>query len=346
MRLGVDLRDLTPKVRISLEELSGKALAVDAYNALYQFLSIIRGITGEPLTDKQGRITSHLTGLFYRSINMMERGIKLVYIFDGKPIALKKIELRKREKIKEDAQKKYKEALEKGEIEKAKSYSQMTSRLNDEMVEDAKRLLSTMGIPWIQAPSEGEAQAAFMVARNDLWAVASQDYDSLLFGAPRFVRNLTISGRRKLPRRNAHVEIAPEFIELNSMLSELKITREQLIDIAILLGTDFNPGGIKGIGPKTALKMIGEHKSLEKIISELKDVEDATELINIRNIFLNPNVTADYKIEWKNPDEDDIISFLCRERDFSDERVKNALRRMEESIKEIRTTRTLESFFG
>ena len=343
--MGVDIGEITTKRKMSLEDFSGKTLAVDTYNTLYQFLSIIRSATGEPLADRSGRITSHLTGLFYRTINMIEREIKLVYVFDGEPPTQKETTLKRRGKIKEGARIKYEDALKKGDIEGAKRYAQMTSRLKDDMVDDSKRLLTTMGIPWIQAPSEGEAQAAFMVARGDLWAVASQDYDSLLFGAPRLIRNLTISGRRKLPKKSVYVEIEPEFIELQRMFSELNITREQLIDIAILLGTDFNPGGIKGIGPKTALKMIRELNSLEKIIPEL-EVKDPEKLIEIRDIFLDPKVTSDYKIEWKEPDIKDIIRFLCDERDFSEERVKNAIGRMVEGIKKIRTKTTLETFFS
>ncbi len=344
LRLGVDIGEITSKRKMSLEDFSGKTLAVDAYNTLYQFLSIIRSVTGEPLADRSGRITSHLSGLFYRTINMIEREIKLVYVFDGEPPTLKDATLKRRGKIKEGAQIRYEDALRKGDIEGAKRYAQMTSRLKDEMVEDAEQLLTAMGIPWVQAPSEGEAQAAFMVTRGDLWAVASQDYDSLLFGAPRLVRNLTISGKRKLPKKSVYVEIEPEFIELQRMFSELNITREQLIDIAILLGTDFNPGGIKGIGPKTALKMIREFDSLEKIIPKL-EVEDPEKLIEIRDIFLNPKVSSDYIIEWKEPDIKGITQFLCDERDFSEERVKNALERMVEGIRKIRTKTTLETFF-
>ncbi len=329
---------------MNLEAFSGKTLAVDAYNTLYQFLSIIRSITGEPLADRSGRITSHLSGLFYRTINMMEREIKLVYVFDGEPPTQKATTLKRREEVKEEAQVRYEGALRKGDVEGAKRYAQMTSRLKDEMVDDAKRLLDAMGIPWIQAPSEGEAQAAYMVSRGDLWAVASQDYDSLLFGAPRLVRNLTISGRRKLPRKSVYMEIEPEYIELQRMFSELNITREQLIDIGILLGTDFNPGGIKGIGPKTALKMMRESNSLEKIIPKL-EVEDPEKLIEIRNIFLNPEVSSNYEIEWKKPEIDSITHFLCDERDFSEERVKNAVDRMVESIRKIRTKTTLDTFF-
>lgn len=329
---------------MNLEGFSGKTLAVDAYNTLYQFLSIIRSVTGEPLADRSGRITSHLSGLFYRTINMMEREIKLVYVFDGEPPTQKATTLKRRREVKKEAQVKYEDALRKGDVEGAKRYAQMTSRLKDEMVDDAKRLLDAMGIPWIQAPSEGEAQAAYMVSRGDLWAVASQDYDSLLFGAPRLIRNLTISGRRKLPRKSVYVEIEPEYIELQRMFSELDITREQLIDIGILLGTDFNPGGIKGIGPKTALKMMRESNSLEKIIPKL-EVEDPEKLIEIRNIFLNPEVSSNYEIEWKKPEINSITQFLCDERDFSEERVKNAVDRMVEGIRKIRTKTTLDTFF-
>jgi flap endonuclease-1 len=248
-------------------------------------------------------------------------------------------------KTKDEAQIKYEEAIKKGRIEEAKSYAQMTSRLKDEMVEDSKQLLSLMGIPWIQAPSEGEAQAAFMVSRGDLWSAASQDYDALLFGTPRLVRNLTISGRRKLPKRNAYVEIEPEYIELQNMLTELNISRNQLIDVAILLGTDFNPGGVKGIGPKKALKMIKDSNTLEKIITKL-DFENPEKIMEIRDIFLNPKVSVDYGIEWKDPRNEDLIQFLCNERDFSDERVNNALERMKQGIIKIKTKTTLESFFN
>jgi len=341
----VDFGDITSKKNIGLEDLCGKTLAVDTYNTLYQFLSIIRGPTGELLKDRTGRVTSHLSGLFYRTVNMVEREIKLVYVFDGEPPVLKEAELKRRVKTKDEAQIKYEEALKKGQIEEAKSYAQMTSRLKDEMVEDSKQLLTLMGIPWIQAPSEGEAQAAFMVSRGDLWSVASQDYDALLFGTPRLVRNLTISGRRKLPKRNAYVEIEPEYIELQNMLTELNISRDQLIDIAILLGTDFNPGGIKGIGPKKALKMIKDSNSLDKIITTL-NFENPEKIIEIRDIFLNPEVSVDYGIEWKDPRNEEIIQFLCHERDFSEERVNNALERMRQGIIKIKTKTTLESFFS
>jgi flap endonuclease-1 len=343
--MGVDLGDLIiTRKKISLEDLSGKAIAIDAYNAIYQFLSIIRGVAGEPLKDREGRITSHLSGLFYRTVNLLENGIKPVYVFDGKPPSLKEAEIKRRMKIKEEAVIKYEEALRKGDLEEAKRYAQMTSKIGDSMIEDAKRLLDALGVPWVQAPSEGEAQASCMAIRGDVWGVASQDYDSLLFGSPRLIRNLTLSGRRKLPKKNVYVEVELELIELDKVLKELEITREQLIDIGILTGTDFNPNGIKGIGPKKALKIIKENERLEFVAKKL-NVEKVEELIKIREIFLNPEVSLDYRLEWKTPNINDVIGFLCHERDFSETRVKNALERIMLGIKEAKAKKTLEAFF-
>ncbi|MEM4246081.1 MAG: flap structure-specific endonuclease, partial [Candidatus Bathyarchaeia archaeon] len=229
--------------------------------------------------------------------------------------------------------------------ESAKRYAQMTSQLKDEMVEDAKRLLTHLGIPWVQAPSEGEAQAAYMASRGDVWAAASQDYDSLLFNSPRLVRNLTVSGRRKLPGRSAYVEVEPELIDLASVMAELGVSRQQLIDIGILVGTDFNPNGVKGIGPKTALKLIKEYGSLEGV-SEAKGLTLPENFRQVREIFLSPRVTAEYRLEWSEPDTDGVIGFLCRERDFNEDRVKSALSRIGETLRKARGKSTLESYFG
>lgn len=343
--MGVNLGDLIPKRKIGFEELSGRAVAIDAYNALYQFLATIRGASGEPLMDRKGRITSHLSGLLYRTSNLVERGVKPVYVFDGEPPALKEAELKRRMKIKEEAVVKYEEALKKGDLEGARRYAQMAARLKDEMVEDAKRLLSLLGVPWVQAPSEGEAQAAHMAAKGDVWAASSQDYDSLLFGAPRLVRNLTITGKRKLPKKSAYVEVEPELVELGRALKELGLTREQLVELGILVGTDFNPDGVKGVGPKTALKLLKEHGSLEKIASSKLGALPEN-VPKIKEIFLKPKVTDEYKLEWREPNVEEAVEFLCRERDFSEDRVRGALERMIEGLRAVKEKRTLESFFG
>jgi flap endonuclease-1 len=343
--LGVNLRDLVPKIPVRLEDLNGKSIAIDAYNALYQFLAIIRQPDGTPLKDNTGRVTSHLSGLLYRTSNLVELGIKPIYVFDGVPPALKEVEIKRRMKAKEEALIRYEQALKEGKIEEARMYAQATSRLKDYMAEDSKRLLDLMGIPWIQAPSEGEAQAAHLVRRGDANYCASQDYDSLLFGAPRLVRNVTISGRRKLPGKNVYIEVIPEVVELEQVLKECGITHQQLIDIGILIGTDFNPEGVKGLGPKTALKLIKEHGSLENALPHLKSAEFPVEPQRIREIFLNPKVTDNYKIEWREPDVEGVINFICRERDFSEERVRKALDKMQKGITKLKGKTTLEKWF-
>jgi flap endonuclease-1 len=344
--LGVNLRDLVPKVTVRLEDLSGKSIAIDAYNALYQFLAIIRQPDGTPLKDSSGRITSHLSGLLYRTSNLVELGIKPIYIFDGTPPALKEVEIKRRMRAKEEALIKYEQALKEGKIEEARMYAQATSRLKDYMAEDSKRLLDLMGIPWIQAPSEGEAQAAHVVKRGDADYCASQDYDSLLFGAPRLVRNVTISGRRKLPSKNVYIEVTPEIVELEKVLKECEITYEQLVDIGILIGTDFNPEGVKGLGPKTALKLIKEHGSIEKALPNLKEAAFPVDPQKIREIFLNPKVTDNYKLEWKEIDIEGVVNFICRERDFSEDRVRKALEKMRKETIKLKGKTTLEKWFG
>ncbi len=335
--MGVNLREIIPPEairQISLDELKWKVVAIDAYNALYQFLTAIRQPDGTPLMDRQGRITSHLSGLFYRTINLAEHGIKPVYVFDGKPPEIKYIEIERRKKVKSEAVKKYEEAVKRGDKEAARRYAQMASKLTDEMVAEAKRLLDAMGIPYVQAPAEGEAQAAFLARRGDAWAAASQDYDSLLFGAPRLVRNLAITGRRKLPKKDVYVEVSPELIELDKLLKALGITREQLVALAILVGTDYNPDGLKGIGPKTALKMVKAYRDPVKLLENLPKHEFPTDPLKIYEYFLNPPVTSDYRLEWREPDEKAVYTILVEEHDFSPERVRNALERLKKAYRE------------
>lgn len=344
--MGVNLRDLVQKTTITLDSLSGKSIAVDAYNALYQFLAIIRQPDGTPLKDRTGRITSHLSGLLYRTSNLVEMGIKVVYVFDGVPPALKEVEIKRRARVKEEALVKYEKALQEGKVEEARMYAQMTSKLKDYMADDSKRLLNFMGIPWVQAPSEGEAQATHLTKKGDADFCASQDYDSLLFGAPQLVRNVTISGRRKLPRKNVYIEVVPEMVELNEVLNKLGISHEQLIDIGILIGTDFNPEGVKGIGPKTALQLIKGHGSLEKLLPTLKEAEFPVEPAKIREIFLHPKVTDSYRLIWKEPDTEGVIEFMCGERDFSEDRVRKTLEKMTKGLQKTKGKTTLETWFG
>jgi flap endonuclease-1 len=345
--VGVQLGDLVPRRKITLQDLSGKTIAIDAFNALYQFLSIIRGADGRHLMDRKGRVTSHLSGLLYRTTNLVELGILPSYVFDGEPPKLKRLEIVRREEVKREAMVKYEKALEEGRMGDVRTYAQATTRLRDYMVSDSQHLLSLMGVPWVNAPSEGEAQAAHMAATGDVYAAASQDYDSLLFGAPTLVRNITISGRRKLPRKNAYIEVEPEIVELKTVLRQIKADRTKLIYLGILVGTDYNPGGSKGIGLKTALKLISQYDSFPKIREHLKDKGnfqvDPEEIVKL---FLEPEVEDRYDLQWTTPDIEGVVAFLCGERDFSEERVRKTLEKMGHAFKKIEGRSTLEKWFG
>lgn len=332
--MGVDLKPIAKGRKINLNELNGKIIAIDAYNTLHQFLSIIRQRDGTPLKDSMGRITSHLSGILYRTANLVEHGIKPVYVFDGKPHHLKLKTLEKRKELKEIAEKEWISALERGDMEEALKKAKRTSRIDAEKVEESKKLLDALGIPYVDAKSEGEAQAAFMNARGDVDAVASQDFDSLLFGSPVLIKNLAITGKRKLPDKQVWVDVHPEEIELAKILKENNITIEELVDVAILIGTDFNEG-IKGIGPKKAINLIKKYGSIDNLIENGK-IDEIENYEEIRRIFLEPEVNEDYEIEWREVDEREVIDFLCNEHQFREERVKNAVEKYKKFAKTFR----------
>lgn len=340
--MGLDLKPLVKSSPITISELSGKVIAIDAYNTIYQFLATIRGITGELLTNNNGEVTSHLSGLFYRNVNLLAEDIKLIYIFDGEPSPLKSKEIDRRRQVKQDALNKYQEAVTAGRFEDARKYGQATSVLTDKMVEESKMILALLGIPYIQAPSEGEAAAAQLTQSNIAFACASQDYDSLLFGAKRLIRNLAISGKRKVPNRNVYVDIEPEIIEQQQLLNETDLNLEQLVDIGILIGTDFNPGGIPGIGPKTALKLVREHNKLEKI----EKIEASLANIpykEIREVFLKQEAPKINGIEFNEINYDALVNFLCTEKNFSVARVNTSLDKVKKSI--TNRNQSLEKWF-
>jgi len=338
--MGVDLGDIFEKKEIEFPDLKGKIIAIDAFNTLYQFLSIIRQRDGTPLKDAHGEVTSHLSGFLYRTTNLMEEGIKPIFVFDGTPPILKNNTIEKRKKIRIEAQEKYVEAKARGDDEAAFKHAQASSRLKGSMVEDAMLLLGFMGIPVVQAPSEGEAQAALMAQNKSAYAAGSQDYDALLFGAPYVVRNLAVTGKRKLAGKGIFVEVKPELIELGKGLETLGISQEQLVDIALLVGTDYNEG-IKGIGPKKALKLIKKHGGIEEVLRELNS--EIKNLQEIKELFLHPCVTPNYEIKWKKADGKAITKFLCTEHDFSEARVSKAVERLLEASDEGQ--KTLDKWF-
>ncbi len=326
--MGVQISGIIPKTEIELETLSGKKIAIDAYNTLFQFLSIIRHRdTGDPLRDSKGRITSHLSGVFYRTIRLVETGIKPIFVIDGPPPDFKRKTLKERKNARAEAKENWKEAVRRGEKEKIMTYAQSAFEVTVDMVNEAARVLDAMGIPSLHAPSEGEAQAALIVQKGDAYAIGSQDIDSILFGSPRMVRNLSITGKRKIPNQQRWVEIKPELIELDKVLSELELTKEQLILLGILVGTDYNPGGIEGIGPKTGLDLVKEKPSLKGILEGVEWKFD-TGPEKIYEFFLNPPVKEEYEIEWKEPNKEKIMKILVDEHDFSEDRIEKGVDRL------------------
>jgi flap endonuclease-1 len=323
--VGVVLTPIIVKETLSLGDLRGRVLAVDGNGELYQFLSLIRLRDGTPLRDSTNRITSHLAGLFYRTTRLIaDHGLKLIFVFDGTPPPRKAAEIARRRTIRQRYEAEREEALRAGDAARAYSKATMTSRLTREMVDEASHLLRLLGIPTVQAPSEAEAQAAYMAASNHVWAASSKDYDSLLFGAPRVVRFLTISGKEFLPSQGTFRPIVPELIDTERLLGALAITREQLVDLGILVGTDFNDG-VKGIGPKKALKLVQEFGRVEAMPDEIRQA--VGDIDDVRRIYLNPDVSDDYEIAFGEPDFAGVVDFLCGEREFSKERVTAALER-------------------
>jgi flap endonuclease-1 len=326
--VGVVLTPIVSKEATTLAELAGRTLAVDGNGELYQFLALIRLRDGTPLKDSKGRITSHLSGLFYRTTRLMaEHALKLIFVFDGIPPALKTREIAKRRAVRTKYEADHAASLARGDLAEAYSKATMTSRLTRDMTAEARELLRLMGVPTVQAPSEAEAQAAHMSALSgDIWA-ASKDYDSLLFGAVRLVRFLTISGKEFLPSQGTFRPIVPETIVLEQLLAGWGITREALVDLAILVGTDFNEG-IKGIGPKKALTLVQRHGRIEDMPNEIRDGLGDVEAVNaVRRIFLDPDVTDDFDRQQREPDLAGIVRFLCDEREFGRDRVNAALER-------------------
>lgn len=345
--MGVDLGDLAIKRTITLESLSGKIIAIDAFNVLYQFLASIRQEDGTPLMDFKGRPTAHLSGLFYRTSKLLGHGIKPIFVFDGKAHRLKGKTQGERAEIKKIAAEKWKEAIEAERYDEAKKFAQATSRLTNEMISESKILLEAMGVPSIQAPSDGEAQAAMMVQLGQAYATASQDYDALLFGSPILIRNISITGRRKIPRQDKYILVEPEEIELKEALSLLGLSREQLIFLGMLIGTDFNEG-VKGIGPKKGLKIVREIKTLDELLGYLKKEQDyqfEVDAEEVFNLFLDPAYKDPGEIEWNLPNSEEIKRILVTEHDFSEERISKVIEELIKTTKEKGAQSKLEQWF-
>ncbi len=328
--MGLQIGDIVPRKEIKFEELKEKIIAVDAFNAIYQFLSSIRQPDGTPLMDFKGRITSHLSGLFYRNIALLSEGIKLVYVFDGEYHVLKGKTREIRENAKGTAREKYLQAKDEEDIEGMGKYARAFTRLNDEIIKESKELLEAMGIAVVQAPGEGEMQCAELVKIGEAYAVASQDYDALIVGGNRLIQNLTLARKRKTV--SGFVYIAPELVEYEKVLNELGIDADQLICLAILVGTDFNPGGVKGIGPKKALALVKQKKYPVQIFKEVEEKLDFN-WQEVFEIFKKPNV-AKMKIEFPRMNPEKIKEILVQRHEFNSERVGNHIEKLNQIKRE------------
>jgi flap endonuclease-1 len=344
--MGLNIKDIIPRKEIEIADLKDKLVFVDAYNMLYQFLSTIRQSDGTPLMDNKKRVTSHLSGIFYRNVNLLSEGLKLVYVFDGQAPDLKAGTHKIRSEVRELAQERYEEAKQEEDIEAMKRYSSQLIKLDSQMIQESKELLEAMGIAVVQAPGEGEAEAAHLSRIKESFGVVSQDYDSLLFGATRLIRNLGLARKRKTI--SGWQEVRPELIELDRVLNLLEINLDQLICLGILVGTDYNPRGIPRIGQKKALDIVKKYKQPVLIFKNVEEQmmglpeKDRFDWQEIFELFHRPKVVnADFT--FFKADEEKIKKILVNEHDFSEERVEKQLEKLHE-LKERKKQKGLGSW--
>lgn len=297
--------------------LSGRKVAIDASMSLYQFLVAVRQMDGNQLTGEDGKETSHLIGMFYRTIRIVENGLKPVYVFDGKPPDLKGDELNKRLEARQKAEK---QAEESGTAADAARFERRTVHATREHNEEAKRLLRLMGIPVVEAPGEAEATCATLVRNGKAWASGSEDMDTLTFGSLVLLRHLTAGDQKKNPITE---------IDLPRALEGLQLSQDEFIDLCILLGCDYATP-IRGMGPQTALKLIKEHRSIDEIQRVLAkqggklQIPEDYPVETIRNLFKHPDAESgeNLSIKWNPPDVDGLVDFLVKEKGFSEDRVR------------------------
>ena len=325
--MGVFLTPLINKMQMPRTGLQGKVLAVDGNGMLYGFLATFRRPDGDLFRDSRGDVTSHLQGVVRIAVSLVaDSGIKPVFVFDGEPPVLKKEELDRRRALNERYAREYEEARKAGLMEAAFSKAVKAARITRSMTADAGRLLDLLGIPNVQAPSEGEAQAAFMVKRGDAWAVAGRDYDTLLFGASRMVTLNFLPNRNLLSGGEEPGMPSAQLVDLEEMLGRHHITREQLIDVAILIGNDFNHG-VRGMSTRQALGLVKKYRNIEGLPPELK-MKVSKNYREVRDFFSNPPVTDGYRTRFGEVDENGLYDFLLKEKDFPPEAIERAVEKM------------------
>ncbi|GAA99233.1 hypothetical protein E5Q_05927 [Mixia osmundae IAM 14324] len=336
------ISDVAPKAirQLEMKNLFGRKVAVDASMSIYQFLIAVRQQDGQQLMNESGETTSHLMGFFYRTIRMVENGIKPAYVFDGKPPDLKSGVLKKRFAKRAEATEEGEDAKETGTVEEIDKLSRRTVRVTKEHNEECQRLLKLMGIPFIIAPSEAEAQCAELCRGGLVYGTGSEDMDTLTFSSPIILRHLTFSEQRKLPI---------DVIELSEVLKGMELTMDEFIDMCILSGCDYvDP--LPKIGAKTALKLIKDHGDLDAVVEALKDTPRAAPedwpYREARELFKHPDVlkAEEVDLKWEDPDIEGLVDFLVRDKGFNEDRVRKGAAKIKSGLQTKQQGR-LDGFF-
>lgn len=325
--MGVKLSDISEYKAVTFDHFKNKIVGIDFSNMVYQFLSSIRGPDGSSLTDEKGNVTSHLVGINARIPRLLEYGIKPVFIFDGKPPLLKTKEQETRRERKKQAESKLKKAREDEDTESVLKYSKQVVKVTDEIIKSSKELLIGMGLPIVQSPCEADAQGAYLCKEGKIYCVASSDFDNLLFGSPRMVSNLTLSEKRRSPSGD-YVKNEFKLYDLKKTLAGIGLTQDQLIYLGMLVGTDYNPGGVHGIGPKKAIKLVKEKKVPEEIFKEVD-----FEWKPIYDTFKNMEVEKKFDLTFGEVDPSKLKKLLIDQHSFSEERVEKLIITLEENKK-------------
>lgn len=317
----------------------GRKIAIDASMCLYQFLIAVRS-EGVQLTSVDGETTSHLMGIFYRTIRMIENGIKPVYVFDGKPPQMKSGELGKRAERRAEAQAALEKATEAGAQADIDKFNRRLVKVTKQHSQDAKDLLKLMGVPFVDAPCEAEAQCAALVKAGKVYGVATEDMDALTFGTTVLLRHMTFSEARKMPIQEFH---------LDKVLAGLNLQHKEFVDLCILLGCDYTDS-IRGVGPKRAIDLINQHKCIEDILKNLDTKKyvppEDWNFEGARQLFTDPDVTdpKDIELKWTDVDEEGLVKFLCGERQFNEDRIRNGAKKLTKA-RSGTTQGRLDSFF-